>query len=695
VLLRDVIRPRIIRGRAPNASVPEEVALGEAFARDNHLDVGDRFPVRGFTPAQVARMTSGKDPGPVAGPLVALRVVGISRSPFDLTLQSESGGVFLLPRAFVEKYGDRFGNWYGPDGGALLVRLRDGPAGVPRFVARFRHLVNDGTFDVDPPALSVGGVQESIDVLASATAIFAIVAAAGGIVAFALVARRETAVVAATQAEARALGLPPGRRVVATALPVLCAAAFGTVIALGVAWLASPLFPFGVARDAEPTPGLRFDTFALGIGAIGFSAVTAFVTVAAAWRATRGTVVTRRRRVLRAPGRARRRLAPPVDIGIAMAFERGSGATSAPVASALAGAVIAIVGVTGAAVFGASLTHLVATPKANGQPWDATIYDTNSDLAWAGDQCGPTGTDLVHDADVAAAASACFVNITVNDRGASGIAITPIRGSLAPTMLSGRAPRSSDEIALGTDTLHALHVDLGDEVTVPSQKGPLRYRVVGRAIVPRLDDAQAIADGAVFSPSGITRIPRSSGDSAAAVVVRFRAGADVDAASRRIDAMPGIGFAGQRGVIHVPLSLEVRRLDQIDGIPRVLAGFLGVVGTIAVGHLLVTSVRRRRRDFAVLKSLGFRPRELQMMVAAQAMTVAAVGVAVGTVIGVVAGARTWRAAAGQVGVLPHVEVPVVALVGIALATAVVGNLVAAVPARAAARTRAAVVLRAE
>ena len=50
---------------------------------------------------------------------------------------------------------------------------------------------------------------------------------------------------------------------------------------------------------------------------------------------------------------------------------------------------------------------------------------------------------------------------------------------------------------------------------------------------------------------------------------------------------------------------EVDRLRQINWFPITIAALLAGLALIAVGHALVTGVRRRRRDLALLKTLGF------------------------------------------------------------------------------------------
>jgi hypothetical protein len=215
-------------------------------------------------------------------------------------------------------------------------------------------------------------------------------------------------------------------------------------------------------------------------------------------------------------------------------------------------------------------------------------------------------------------------------------------------------------------------------------------------VIPSLVDPQAVADGAVFTGDGLARLeePRNVSVSVAPVV-RFRPGVDREAATRRIDALRGVGRAGSPGLTRTPVPLEVDRLQQVDRIPFALALFLLVLGALAVGYLLVTSVHRRARDFAVLKALGFRRRQTYATVCVQATTVAVVGLVVGLVLGVALGAILWRAATGRVGVLGVVDFPLPTLALVAVGTIALANLIAAIPARTAARTPVAVTLQAD
>ena len=114
-----------------------------------------------------------------------------------------------------------------------------------------------------------------------------------------------------------------------------------------------------------------------------------------------------------------------------------------------------------------------------------------------------------------------------------------------------------------------------------------------------------------------------------------------------------------------------------------------------LAHTLASSTRRRRRDLAILKTLGFARWQLRQAVAWQATTIAAIALLIGLPTGVAAGRWAWRYLATQLGVLPEPAVPLTAIVSAVPGALVVANLIAAVPGRAAARTQPATIFRAE
>lgn len=139
---------------------------------------------------------------------------------------------------------------------------------------------------------------------------------------------------------------------------------------------------------------------------------------------------------------------------------------------------------------------------------------------------------------------------------------------------------------------------------------------------------------------------------------------------------------------------EVRHLRGVNGLPLALALLLTLLAIGTVTHTLITSVRRRRRELAILKALGFVPRQVQAAVAWQATAIAASSLIIGLPLGIAAGRWAWMFFANQAAIEP---VPVISpLVLFAFPAAfVLANAAAAFPAHTATHTQPAMVLRAE
>src|SRR5262249_52678192 len=147
--------------------------------------------------------------------------------------------------------------------------------------------------------------------------IFAAIAGLAGVVAIAIVLNRELAASAIDQDALRALGTTRGQRTGMSGARVLVVAVGGALIAIAGAIAASPLMPFGVARRADPDPGLHADWIVLALGAVVVVAVVAAIAIASAARATRVAVRDR-------PSAVGTRVANTVaGIGLSPAAETG------------------------------------------------------------------------------------------------------------------------------------------------------------------------------------------------------------------------------------------------------------------------------------------------------------------------------------------------------------------------------------
>jgi len=117
------------------------------------------------------------------------------------------------------------------------------------------------------------------------------------------------------------------------------------------------------------------------------------------------------------------------------------------------------------------------------------------------------------------------------------------------------------------------------------------------------------------------------------------------------------------------------------------------IGTIL--HVLMLSLLRHRREFGILRSIGFLRRQIAATVAWQAITVVAVGIVVGVSIGLALGRLVWNLAASEFGVVAVVSTPNIRIALIAAGSLVASCFVVATPAAVAATSPAAPLLRSE
>jgi ABC-type antimicrobial peptide transport system permease subunit len=135
--------------------------------------------------------------------------------------------------------------------------------------------------------------------------------------------------------------------------------------------------------------------------------------------------------------------------------------------------------------------------------------------------------------------------------------------------------------------------------------------------------------------------------------------------------------------------------EQMGGQPLALALGLAVAALLCLSLTVLSSVRRRRQEIALLKALGMTRGQLRAIVAWQTTITLMIAVAIGGPLGIAGGRWAWQSFAGSLGAVPASEVPLAVLILGLAALVAAGNLLASVPAAVAARTPPGAALRAE
>jgi hypothetical protein len=669
-------RPKAIAGRLPDPARADE-ALADANARASlGSKVGDIIELRLISHHVLVTRPDihlTVDPRTASyGPFARVRIVGVAA-----TSQPTGGqGAVLLTPAFYRRYGR---GALGAFTQLVAVRLRHGQADLPAFRLAVGRIAGREPYALFEPADALPRVQRSIDVQAAALRLLAAFGAAAALLVIAQALWRQAALAAADQSIMRALGATRRQLVVLGGARALAVAMPAAAITAALAIALSPLLPVGRARDLEPETGVAIDS---GIVAAGTAALLAAVLgagILASWRLARPG--TRTRATGSGPGALGRALAgwpPAVAGGVRMALVRRQGAVAVPVRGTIAAAILAVGVAAVAATFAASLDHLLRTPRLYGQTWD---FESGA---------GPEAPAalvrrVVRDPDFAAVAIGNDSSVEIGGREVAVRAMENVKDAIASPIVDGRAPRGTGEMAMAPKTLDALGAHLGDVVRIRSGTRVVTLRVVGCAILPPSGNRDKLGQGAVLSFGALRRlqprVPRTLFE------VRIAQGADRPAALARLATIFDPSAAVRPS--------EVGDYGGVGATPVIVAALFAVVALAALGHSLVTSIRRRRRDLAIYKTLGFTRRQLLTTVVSQATTVATLGLLVGLPLGIASGHFAWNLFADWLGVVPESVTPSAALVLLVPATELAAALVAALPGHMAARLRPALVLRAE
>jgi putative ABC transport system permease protein len=695
VVLPTTGRPafNLVSGRLPDPSNPNEVVASYTLQQDEGVHLGSVIHVPFYAPSQLSAYNSatGTPPKPT-GPTVALRVVGFEATEFDFPSGSTPMYSLYASQAFARTLLPHMATGY-----VYFVRLHRGATDLPRFDAATSAL--GGTAFTQNEDAQVASVEASIHPQAIGWWLLAALAALVGLVVIGQALGRQSIAESTDFPTMVALGVERRQLVLlgtARNLVVGLVGAFGAVV---VAAVLSPIAPLGEARVAESSTGINLDALVLILGAL---ATVVAVVVLGFWPAVRAARTSRSDdRILDArPSRVAGHLwsfgAPAsVVIGVRNAIERRSGGASVPVGSALLGTVLAVIALCGTAVFGASLSHLTATPKLYGDPFQLNISNPNS----GGTPDPVLVRTLEHDPAVTGITRGIALPaISINKVVVGAIAGTAIRGQLLLSPVAGHSPDATGEIGLGATTMRQVGARLGSivHVTVSLTSGGRRsepFRVVGQMSLPVLGNAVSLGSGAVFTlagyqdaacPPGPHRaacrqlvVQSSNGGVLASVVPGPRGQAAINRYFDRYRSLTTLAVT--------PTSLI--NFGEAVNFPLIFGAILAVFGAATLLHLLVVSVSQRRREVGLLKVVGFVNGQVASTVAWQATTLAVVGIVVGVPTGVVVGGSIWRAFANNLGAVPVSVVPVWLIALLVAGVLVVANLIAVAPALVATRSK--------
>ncbi|MGH9020240.1 MAG: FtsX-like permease family protein [Acidimicrobiales bacterium] len=695
----------LVEGRMFDPRSTDEGVMNAQAARELGVHVGSVIGLPIYTDAEATSNTYNGPPYRV----VKVKLVGEVVFPQDVVADdiSRLGSASIQLSTALNAELEGCCAYYS----GVAVQLHGGTASTARFQREVQAVdpLASGGPGGGPTADTVSAqARRAIEPEAVALELFGAIAGLAALLIAGLAVGRQLRSGSTEMSVLRALGATRAMTLGDGLVGVLGSIIVGGLLAVGVAVALSPLSPLGPVRHVYPAPGVNADWTVLGLG---FAAIVVVVGASALWTGTREL------RRLTSRGRARsqrhgpgvERLASltalPISVatGLRFAVESGRGRNAAPMRSAILGTVIAVTVLVTTVTFGASLDSLVSHPRLYGWNWN---YAMLSGFAGQEDLPAPAvAAAFNHDPTVAAWSGANFVGAEVDNVHVEAMTERP--GSrVQPPLLSGHGLEAANQIVLGATTLAKVHKHVGDTVTLLNKRGSrLKLVIVGTATMTPIFQGLEMGDGALVATSDFPVSLTNQQENAVAgpqmVLARVRPG--VSTATLRASIIADATSVGSYkkspqsvgGVVFVLRPAEIVNYRSMGTAPAVLGGGLAVGAVIALGLTLTSSVRRRRRDLALLKTLGFVGRQLSSAVAWQSGAAVALGAIVGVPLGVVLGRALWDLFAREIHAVPAPVVPVLVISLIVVAAIALAVVVALIPGRMAATTPTALVLREE
>ena len=241
---------------------------------------------------------------------------------------------------------------------------------------------------------------------------------------------------------------------------------------------------------------------------------------------------------------------------------------------------------TGVLTFAASLRHLTDTPRLYGWTWDLQL---GGDF---GDPLQEEGVELLRtDPDVRAASTGADLNLTVDGESVLVRGMDPVVGSRAGRRFWRAAPPRTSMKSSWAGSRRPIAASA--RPCGRSYAGQEReLEVVGRAVLPEIRALTTFTTLQALAPDAPPLI----------AVVDLANGADPAAFADQ--ALEAFGFTDEE-LVTPELPPDLSNFGRADATPMVFGVLMAGVAVATLVHMLATLVRRRRRDLAILRTLGF------------------------------------------------------------------------------------------
>lgn len=214
-------------------------------------------------------------------------------------------------------------------------------------------------------------------------------------------------------------------------------------------------------------------------------------------------------------------------------------------------------------------------------------------------------------------------------------------------LTTGHVPQRAGEVVLDRATARRAGVDIGDEITVQSDR-VATMQVVGlaRPLRAAAYDGTGVVLTTVADAQRLLRI----GDRFSEIRVTAAADTSVRALATRLRGVVGSAYAVTPSQDVARASTDAARvqLGYLQGMLLALAAAALLIGAYLIANTFTIVVAQRTRELALLRAAGATGRQVRRLLRGEALVVGVAGSAAGAVLGIAAaqGLRTMMAGAG-------------------------------------------------
>jgi lipoprotein-releasing system permease protein len=219
--------------------------------------------------------------------------------------------------------------------------------------------------------------------------------------------------------------------------------------------------------------------------------------------------------------------------------------------------------------------------------------------------------------------------------------VTPLTGWITHGRLNDLSA-AGDSVMIGRQLANLLGVDVGENFSCASARG---VRVSVRVAVIYESGIAALDKSRVYVVTRLAQTILGRGDAIDRIELRLRNPYDAPAVTSRLEALFGYDAESWQSTNASMLAVFAQQ-NLITGF---MIGAVLLVGGFGILSIQIMIVLEKRRDIALLKSIGYSARNVLTIFLAQGAVVAVVGAVVGSGLGhlLLMWMRTIRTAAGM------------------------------------------------